>query len=159
MLKTLWSLILILFCSQLQAQNLPKVSETYLIKGAIVTTHPESLPLLQDILIKDGIIQEVGPKIMAPITARIIKADSMYMYAGFIAPASHIGIDKPKDASTTPEIKRPGYPPNDVAGITPEAIIDDVYILKRNQSLPCENLDLQSPILCYMAKCFPDRQR
>ncbi len=127
MVKGLWSLGFVFFLIQLCAQDVPKVSETYLIKGALVTATPESTPVIQDILIKDGIIQQVGPNINAPIMARIIRADSMYMYPGFIAAASHIGIAKPKDPSSPPKIDRPGYPPNDIAGITPEASSSDVY--------------------------------
>ena len=127
MLKGLWSFGFVFLVCLLEAQDIPRVSNAYLIKGALITTSPESAPLLQDILIKDGIIQEVGPNIKASIVARIIQADSMYMYPGFIAAASHIGITKPKEPSSPPKVERPGYPPNNLAGITPEAKSAEFY--------------------------------
>jgi len=126
-MKGLGSLLLVFALCQLQAQNKLKVSETYLIKGAIINASPTAAPSIQDILIKDGIIQNVGANIPAPVTAHVINADSLYMYPGFIAPASHIGITKPKEPTSPPKVDRPGYPPNDLAGITPEASSLDSY--------------------------------
>lgn len=119
MLKGLWIACCLLYIHALGAQELAQVSNVYVLKGGFVINHPQASPVIQDIVIKDGLIHQVGSSIPAPIEAHVITADSMYIYAGFIAPASHIGMLKPKEKERE-EVKQPGSPPNDVAGITPE---------------------------------------
>ncbi|NJL75087.1 MAG: hypothetical protein HC892_08680 [Saprospiraceae bacterium] len=64
-----------------------------------------------------------------PFDAKVIKADSMYVYAGFIDGASHVGITRAEEPQgqggrgQRPEVKDPGNPPNDIAGIQPERLV------------------------------------
>lgn len=100
------------------------VTSTYYIQNAIIVTQPGQT-INGSILIKDGLIKEVGPLVQIPYDAEIIEADSMYVYAGFIDGMSHTGIPK-EDEGKRPDIKDPGNPPNDVAGITPQMLVSDV---------------------------------
>ena len=119
---------LVLFCGSLvTAQDIPKVTETILFKNGVLTPVPGKIDSSGAVLVKDGIIQSVGSGITIPFDARVIDLDSLYIYPGFIATASHIGVPQPKGDSKRPTIARPGYPPNDIAGITPEKSISAVY--------------------------------
>ena len=64
-------------------------------------------------------ITAVGKNITLPADARIIHADSMYLYAGFISGLSHTGIPTPKEGKKE-KVKDPGNPPPDRAGIQPQ---------------------------------------
>ena len=71
------------------------------------------------IIMKDGLITSVGKGITIPADAIVIKADSMYVYAGFIDGLSHTGVTKPKEDSKE-RPKDPGNPSPAVAGINPQ---------------------------------------
>lgn len=121
----------------IQAQNsdAPKLlSNTFLLQNCIVVKQPGTVLPPQHVLIKDGIIAEIGPAIKAPFDAQIIKADSFYVYAGFIDAYSNVGVTKPETSGSRPEsradrprLQDPGNPPNDVAGITPQILVSDVF--------------------------------
>lgn len=122
MLKLLFQAFscVIVTCVQAQNSNDPKsLGDTYLITNAHVVTRPGVVKENHSILIRNGLIQQVGLTITPPFDAQVIKADSMYVYAGFIAPISHIGIKK-EDKKGRPDVDDPGNPPNAVAGITPQ---------------------------------------
>lgn len=107
--------------SNLQAQNSnePKeVTATYLLENAHITARPGQSNF-GSVLVRDGLIEQVGRNIKAPYDAQVIDMDSMYIYAGFIDALSHAGLKK-KDKEDRPDVKDPGNPPNAVAGITPE---------------------------------------
>jgi hypothetical protein len=80
------------------------------------------------VLVRDGLIVEAGPGLRIPGDARVIRADSMYVYAGFIDGFSRAGIPRPKPEESpaggpraqAPRLPDPGNPPRDVAGIEPE---------------------------------------
>ncbi|MBS1491734.1 MAG: amidohydrolase family protein [Bacteroidetes bacterium] len=72
------------------------------------------------VVMKDGLITAVGTNVSIPSDAIIIKADSMYVYAGFIDGLSRTGVTKPKDEPGQPRPKDPGNPPAERAGITPQ---------------------------------------
>lgn len=113
-----------------QSSEIPQITNKYLIRNANVIVKPGQLQAATSVLIEDGVISKVGADIKPPFDAQIIDADSMYIYAGFIAGLSHIGVptaDKPKDL---PKIKDPGNPPNDRAGITPDVSLRDVLSVK-----------------------------
>ncbi len=124
------SIILLYWISSISGQDLPSVSDAYFFKGAIVTTQPNASPQVLDILVREGLIKAIGVGLTPPVDAHIIKVDSLYIYPGFIAAASHIGVPKPKPNTETPRVKRPGYPPNHIAGITPEQTIEKTYSAK-----------------------------
>jgi imidazolonepropionase-like amidohydrolase len=91
----LWCLV-----SSVSAQNsdAPKqLSRTYLLTNCFVVKQPGTILPKQNVLIQDGFIMDVAPSIKAPFDAQIIKADSMYVYAGFIDGHSNTGIAKPEN--------------------------------------------------------------
>lgn len=110
-----------------QNSDAPKaISNTILIKNCFLVKQPGQILPNQDILIKDGFIKQTGPSIKAPFDAQIIKADSMYVYAGFIDAYSNTGIPRPENKER-PKVAVPGSPPNDVAGITPQLHAIDFF--------------------------------
>ena len=111
----------------LYSQDVPKVTNKVFIENITLTQKPGEAPMLGNILIENGIITAVGKSAQAPYDAKVIKGDSLHAYAGFIAPLSHIGLEKPKESRERPRVDRTGYPPNDVAGITPEKELQDLY--------------------------------
>lgn len=72
------------------------------------------------VIIKDGLIANVGKSVAIPSEAIIIKADSLYVYAGFIDGLSRAGVTKPKEEREREKIKDPGNPPAEKAGINPQ---------------------------------------
>ncbi len=119
-------LFFLLILSPLQAQDiqLAPVTGTVAITNVNIVPSPGKLINKGTVLIKDGVIANVGANISIPIGARIVKADSMYLYPGFILGMSHVGIKMPENKDR-PEVKDPGNPPNDLAGITPNRSIQE----------------------------------
>ncbi len=102
-----------------QNSNTPKkVTNTYLIKNVFITSNPDVSPTFGSVLIKNGLIHQVGAAVAAPFDAEIIDGDSMYIYPGFIDALSHTAI-KSTDDEDRPKAENPGNPPNDLAGIMP----------------------------------------
>ncbi|MEM7655323.1 MAG: amidohydrolase family protein [Bacteroidota bacterium] len=111
--------------------QLRPVTETVAITGATVVIAPGNVLEAGTVLIKDGLIQAVGKNVSIPGEARVVKADSMYVYAGFIDGLSHIGVPKPK-AEENGNRRRgrsrsdSANPPNEDAGIQPERSVEEV---------------------------------
>ena len=119
--------------TQISAQNsnVPKeVTATYLLTNAHIISHPGQTTF-GSVLLRDGLIEQVGANIIAPYDAQIIDMDSMYIYAGFIDALSQVGLKK-KEKEERPNVKDPGNPPNAVAGITPEHSVYDDYSSKES---------------------------
>ncbi len=111
-----------------QNSDTPKpLSTTFYLQNCFVVKQPGVILSGQNVIIKDGFISEVGPILKAPFDAQIIKADSMYVYAGFIDAYSNVGIAKPETRTERPRVQDPGNPPNDIAGITPQILSSDIY--------------------------------
>lgn len=110
----------------------PQVTKKYFIENGNVITRPGTELAKTSILIEDGIITKVGSNLSAPYDAVVIAADSMYIYPAFIAGLSHIGLKKAEENNERPKVDRTGYPPNDVAGITPEKSIESAYNAKES---------------------------
>lgn len=109
-----------------QNSNEPKnVTNTFLLHNAHIITHPGQM-VFGSVLLRDGLIENVGPSVSAPYDAQVIDMDSMYIYAGFIDPLSHAGLQK-KEKEDRPNVPNPGNPPNAVAGITPDISAYDLY--------------------------------
>ena len=113
---------------QIQAQNsdVPQVTSTYALTNATVIVSPGQMLSNTTVIVEDGLIKAVGAKVNIPLYAKTIPCDSMYIYAGFIEGISHTGIPKPENEER-PRVDDPGNPPNDVAGITPELQVKDLY--------------------------------
>lgn len=116
--------LLILGPLQAQDDELAPVTGTVAFTNVNIIPSPGKLIEKGTVLIKDGLITGVGTNINVPVGARIIKADSMYLYSGFILGMSNVGIKMPEQKER-PNVKDPGNPPNDQAGITPERSINE----------------------------------
>ncbi len=118
-----WALAM-LFCwpSLLLAQDdaLAPVSRTYALTNATIIQAPGRKITAATIVIKNGLIQSVGKGITIPSEAIVIKADSLFIYAGFIDGLSRTGVNKPKDDVSKERPKDPGNPTPERAGITPQ---------------------------------------
>ncbi len=121
-LRPLFSLALAMLVSQcLQAQDeqeLAPVTRTYAITNVNIIQAPGRKIDMGTVVIKDGLIRAVGKGIAVPPEAIVIKADSMYIYAGFIDGLSRVGVNRPKEENQ-PRPKDPGNPTPERAGITP----------------------------------------
>lgn len=114
----------------LQAQSvedaLKPVTRTYALTNATIVTQPGEMIEGGTIVIKDGLIEAIGTNVSVPAGAKVIAADSMFVYAGFIDALSNTGVPRPKDEDNGPRRGRrpdgvnPGDPPRDLAGVTPE---------------------------------------
>ncbi len=98
----LCSLLLVL-SSGLHAQgsveDRPPVTMTFFLNNAFIVQSPGKVIDLGGLLIRDGLIQAVGKDLKAPADAKVMEADSMYIYAGFIDGLSNLGVPKPKQES------------------------------------------------------------
>ncbi len=100
--------------------KLRPVSSTYAITHVNVIQAPGRKVDMGTVIIRNGIIQHVGKNVSIPTDAIIIKADSMYLYAGFIDGYSRVGVTKPKEETNRERPKDPGNPEPEQAGITPQ---------------------------------------
>lgn len=113
----------LLFASSIQAQEekeLKPVTRTYAVTNVNVVQAPGKKIEMATVLIKDGLIVSVGKGIAIPSDAIVIKADSMYVYAGFIDGLSRVGVARPKEEPSRERVKDPGNPTPERAGITPQ---------------------------------------
>ncbi|MCX8489562.1 MAG: amidohydrolase family protein [Cyclobacteriaceae bacterium] len=117
-------IIALLICScWLFAQDekeLKPVTRTYAIINVNVVQAPGKKIDMTTVLVKNGLITAVGKGVAIPSEAIVIKADSMYMYAGFIDGLSRAGVTKPKEEAGRERVKDPGNPAPERAGITPQ---------------------------------------
>ncbi|MBK8546942.1 MAG: hypothetical protein IPL63_06045 [Saprospiraceae bacterium] len=120
--------LLFLYQNYVNAQNSDKpkeVTNTFSAKCQCDTTTGKILSGY-NVVIKNGLIENIGKGISAPYNAKKIKADSMFVYAGFIDCFSHTGVPK-TESKDQPKISDPGNPPNDIAGITPQKSVLETY--------------------------------
>jgi imidazolonepropionase-like amidohydrolase len=103
-----------------EPKELDPVSRTYAITNATVTQGPGRKLEKATVVIKDGLILNVGKGISIPSEAIIIKGDSLHVYAGFIDGLSRVGVVKPKEDPNRERPKDPGNPTPEFAGITPQ---------------------------------------
>src|SRR5690554_5194658 len=102
-----------------------RVTDTYAITGATVFSAP-GISGRATIIIKNGLIEDVGKDPDIPKDAQLIKGDSLFVYPGFIDVAAHAGIKTPP----TPERPKdfdPSDPPPHIAGIMPYISVLDYY--------------------------------
>jgi hypothetical protein len=100
--------------------ELKPVTKTYAITNATIIQSPGRKLENGTIILKDGLIISIGKGLPIPPEAIVIKADSMFVYAGFIDGLTRAGVNKPKEEPNREKIKDPGNPPPDRAGITPQ---------------------------------------
>jgi hypothetical protein len=103
-----------------------RVTDTYAITNATVTTAPGKTVTGTTILIKNGLVEGLGNNIRIPSEAFIIEGDSLHIYPGFIDAASHTGVSRPADPEK-PSDFNPANPPDENAGITPWRNVLEYY--------------------------------
>lgn len=108
-----------------QEKSVAQVTGTYAITNVQIKQAPGRTIEKGTVVIKDGIIISVGSSVAIPAEAKVIQADSMYLYAGFIDGMSHVGLEPPKETRRV-DVEDPGNPPNDLAGIQPERSVSDM---------------------------------
>lgn len=106
--------------AQTDYNNVPDVTGKIFINDVYLKQYNPDTFLIHDILIDNGIIKNIAPAMEAPFDARIIEGDSIYAYSAFIDAFSHTGIPQPERRQQRPDVQFRGFPPNDIAGITPE---------------------------------------
>ncbi len=104
--------------SQVDYDKYPKASNSYFIKDVYAYTNGEMSTSMTNIVIKDGFISEIGPRVKQPKGAIPLELDSMYVYPAFIDVLSHpLKSEEKKDRD---DVKFPGLPSDLIAGITPD---------------------------------------
>lgn len=117
-----------------QEAELPPVTNTYVLKNVNIIPSPGEMIERGTVVIKDGLIHAVGGEVDIPFDAKVIDADSMYLYAGFIDGLSHAGVKKEKqndegdngNRRRRPDVDDPGAPPPAMAGIQPDRSVGDL---------------------------------
>lgn len=99
---------------------LEPVTRTIAITNATVIQSPGKKIEKATVIIRNGLINAVGMNISVPPDAIHIKADSFFVYAGFIDGLSRAGVTKPKVDANRERTKDPGNPEPEMAGITPQ---------------------------------------
>ncbi|MCU0418115.1 MAG: amidohydrolase family protein [Cyclobacteriaceae bacterium] len=123
-----WTCLLLALSLSLSAQDdLPPVTRTYAITHVNIVQAPGRKIDMGTVVLKDGVITAVGKGVAIPPEAIVIKADSMYVYAGFIDGLSRTGVIRPKEETNRERPKDPGNPTPERAGITPQ--VDVRYAL------------------------------
>jgi imidazolonepropionase-like amidohydrolase len=76
------------------AAGLLGADDSFLIRGA--TIHPVSSPKIENasLLVIDGKIAEIGPKIVAPKGTRTIEGKGLHVYPGMIDSATEVGVSE-----------------------------------------------------------------
>lgn len=99
--------------------DLPVVTRTVAITNARVVPSPGTVMDRATVLIRDGLIEAVGPDVEVPFDARVVAGDSLTVYAGFIDGLSHAGVETP-DLDTSEDVENPDDAPPARAGIQPD---------------------------------------
>ncbi len=119
-----------------------EITSTVYLQNGKVITKPGAAPIRTNILIKDGMIREIGNNITIPYDAKIIAIDSHFVYAGFIDALNHTGLkrDEPtanpergqgRAAQQGPRIV-PGQATLEQSGVTPQKSVVKSYSPEEN---------------------------
>lgn len=115
--------------AQTTDEALQPITKTFALKNVTIVVKPGQVITNGTVVIKDGVIVAAGQNVAIPAEARLMPADSLYVYAGFIDGLSNTGIPKPEaprpgegqGQQRGPVAGRnPGMPTNEQAGIQPE---------------------------------------
>ncbi|MCH7401193.1 amidohydrolase family protein [Belliella kenyensis] len=101
-----------------------RVSSSYAITNATITTSPGKTIQGATILFKDGLVTAVGTNVSIPKGTDILSGDSLFVYPGFIDGASSAGVSRPSDPERPANFDS-SNPTDEQAGITPwRAVLD-----------------------------------
>jgi imidazolonepropionase-like amidohydrolase len=101
-------------------------TRTFALKNATVVVKPGQVLQGATVVVREGLIHAVGTNVAIPADARVIAADSMFVYAGFIDALSHAGIPQRKEDPAAAmqmmrqRVSNAANPTNEQAGIQPE---------------------------------------
>ncbi len=114
-------------------QEISPPTSCYIIQNVEATIKPGEVIKDCDVLIRDGIITDVGKDLKVPYDAKIIAGDSMYLYAGFIDAYSQIGLQS-KDSKSEEDDKPkvPGRATMHQSGIRPQNDVLNALNVKAN---------------------------
>jgi imidazolonepropionase-like amidohydrolase len=111
--------------------ELPQITGCIALVNANVVTAPGKSPMVTSIVMKDGLITQIGQELRIPAEAYRIAADSLYVYPAFIDAFSYTGIKEPENegggnqqgpgnrGGAKPSFDAEGNLPLEDAGITP----------------------------------------
>ncbi|MEM9897261.1 MAG: hypothetical protein AAF789_12910, partial [Bacteroidota bacterium] len=102
-----------------QTRSIKPITTKYALSNANLVVSPGKVIEQANLIMEDGLIVAIGKNIAIPMDAIEIKADSMFVYPGFISGLSNIGLEKEKKEREDLDDKLTGTPPDDYAGITP----------------------------------------
>jgi len=100
-----------------QSDDRPAVTRTLAFENATVVSAPGTQQSGVTVVVRDGVIRAVGANADIPYDARVIEADSLYIYAGFIDGMSQAGIEMPdpeddsNESTDDPSLARSGVQP------------------------------------------------
>src|SRR5690606_31716659 len=103
-----------------RVRDLKPVSDTYALTNVNIKAVPGKEVEKGVVLIRKGLIVGVGKQVTIPSDAIVLELRDMYVYPGFIDCMSHIGVGKWPDDPDRMEVRDPGNPPDELAGITPQ---------------------------------------
>ncbi|MGB4846381.1 MAG: amidohydrolase family protein [Saprospiraceae bacterium] len=116
------------------SEDLPQVTGCIALINAKVTAAPGKPIQVETIIMRDGLITDIGPHAKVPADAYRISADSLYAYPAFIDAFSAIGVKNPdadaprngpqggpgnRERNTRPPVDDEGNASLEDAGITP----------------------------------------
>jgi imidazolonepropionase-like amidohydrolase len=110
------------------SNEVPTVTRTYALENIRIVQAPSRVIEKGTVLVRDGLIAEVGPAVTIPFDAERIDGDSLIVYAGFIDGLSHAGIPAPPEDRSGPggaNLNR-ANPTNEQAGIQPDRAAPDL---------------------------------
>ncbi len=110
--------------------DLPQITGCIALVNAKVVASPGKAPAVSTVVMRDGLITQLGPNLKIPADAYRIAADSLYVYPAFIDAFSSTGIKESENeggnqqgqgnrGGQRPTFDADGNPPLEDAGITP----------------------------------------
>lgn len=124
-MKIVYILVFLFLSASTWAQELRPVNRTFALTGINIVKSPGQIINNGTIIIKDGLIVEVGTNIKIPAQAQILKMDTLYAYAAFIDGYSSAGVKMPKEDDSRSQVRNASDPTEDEAGIQPHRMVKD----------------------------------
>ncbi len=116
------STVLVAFGQPIE-ENLPQITGCIALQNATIVAAPGQKPTKGTVIIRDGLIIEIGAGAKIPTDAYRIKADSLFVYPAFIDAFSYTGVKNPEADNqqdrSRPSFDEEGNPSLEDAGITP----------------------------------------
>jgi imidazolonepropionase-like amidohydrolase len=117
------SIVLIAYGQPVE-ENMPRITGCIALQNAVIVSAPGQTPSRGTVIIRDGLITDVGPQVKVPADAYRIAADSLFVYPAFIDAFSYTGVKNPEADNnqqnrSSMDFDEEGNPSLDDAGITP----------------------------------------